>query len=160
MYLLKNKCTIVIIAVLLVFSCKKEGPLTPEEAFTFLQNAYVNSDAVKIESLLSEKSIEKIKNITTIFSSMSESQLRALSARFNINPARLKNLTVKDYLAMHLSQNDKNSDILKIITDQKIIGTDINEKSAIVRLENGMEVIFVKEGHYWKFDMEELSSKD
>jgi hypothetical protein len=159
MHLLKNKFIIIILFFLFVFSCKQEGPLSPEEAHTSLTNAYMNADAEKLESLLSERSKEKIRNITVMFASMNESQLKALGKKFNTDPARLKKLSVRDYLTLQFSQPDKSRDILKIITDQKITGVDINGSNSVARLENGMEISYVKEGRYWKFDMEELSSK-
>ena len=46
--------------------------------------------------------------------------------------------------------------MMEEILKYKIIGVDIVKEKAVVRLENGMELVFVKEGGYWKFNMQEL----
>ncbi len=159
MHILRN-IFFIILSMQFLFSCKAKGPVSPEEAFDSLKHAYLNSDAGSIENLLSERSKEKIKTIIAIFSSMNGSQLKALSERFNTNINSLKNLTIKDYLSMRILQNNKSGNILKEISKNKIIGVDRKDINALVRIENGMEIYFVKEGRYWKFDMEELSSRN
>lgn len=161
MHLLRNIFFVIILSAMpFFFSYKAKGSLSPEEAFASLKSAYLNSDAGSLENLLSGRSKEKIKTIIAIISSMNESQLKALSERFNANIDNLKNLSIKDYLSMQISQSKKSGSILKEITKHKIIGIDEKDTEAVVRIENGMEIYFVKEGPYWKFDMEELSSKN
>jgi hypothetical protein len=159
MYLLKI-ISIVGITILL-FSCKSDGPVSPEEAYDYLKSAYVKSDAGQIEKLLSERSKEKIRTIINMISLMNEFQLKAISKKFNTSIDGLKNLSIKNYLDIQLFiakpiENDLSKEIIK----NKIIGVDINDKKAVARLENGMRLNFVKEGPYWKFDMEELSVKN
>ncbi len=161
MHLLRNYFKYIFIILFFFISCKAGGPLTPEEAFNSLKSAYVKGDAGKIESLLSVRSIEKIKGIIGMMSSMKESQLEALARNFNTDPDALKDLSVKDYLELQLSLGKKiGDDTLKEITKNKIAGIDVNGNTAVIRIENGMEFSFVKEGVYWKFDMEELSTGD
>jgi hypothetical protein len=92
---------------------------------------------------------------------MNEPQLKALGEKFGTNNEKLKILSVRDYLSIQLSMSKKNNDdIFSEIAKQKIIGVDIKDNRAIARIENGMELVFVKDGRYWKFDMDELSSKN
>ena len=96
-----------------------------------------------------------------IISSMPDFQLKALSESFNTDVNTMRNLTVKDYLALQLSLGNRiGEDTFKEIAKYNIVGIDRNDAKANVRIENGMELVFVKEGPYWKFDMSELSSKD
>lgn len=143
-----------------VISCKSKGPLSPEEAFIALKDAYLKSDAGRIEQLLSEGSIARIRKMIMMISSMPDFQLEALGKSFNTNADTLRNLSVKDYLSLQLSLSNKiGEDTFKEITNYNIVGIDQKDSIANVRIENGMELVFVKEGPYWKFDMDELSSK-
>lgn len=151
--------TLLIAAIFL--SCKSEGPLSPKEAFTRYKNAYEKSDGNEMEKLLSERSKEKIRIIIKMFTQMNYPQLKALGEKFGTNIEKLKNLSVGDYLSIQLTMGKNNSDdIFSEIAKQKIIGVDIKDNMAIARIENGMELVFVKEGRYWKFDIDELSSKN
>jgi hypothetical protein len=146
---------------ILLFSCKSEGPSSPEEAFDSFKSAYIKSDAAEIEKLLSERSKEKIRVIIKMISLMNETQLRALAKKFNTDADSLKNLSVKDYIIIQIYTGKLiEDDLFKEIVKNKIIGVDIKDRTGVARLENGMELAFVKEGPYWKFDMEELSSKE
>jgi hypothetical protein len=146
---------------ILLFSCKSEGPASPEEAFDYFKSAYVKSDGAQIEKVLSERSKEKIRAITKMFTVMDASQLGALAKKFNINADMIKNISIKDYLNIQISIGKTvENDFLNEITKYKIIGVDINNGKAVGRLENGMELAFVKEGGFWKFDLEELSFRE
>ena len=152
---------IILCSSAVIISCKSEGPATSEEAFNLLKSAYSKSDAGELEKLLSARSLEKAQAIIGMFSLMNDTQLKALSKKFNTMPESLKNLSVRDYLNIQLSigrtaENDLSKEILK----SGIIGVDVEDRKAVARLENGMKLVFVKEGSYWKFDMEELSSGD
>ena len=96
-----------------------------------------------------------------IISSMPDFQLEALADSFNTDTETLRNLTVKEYQSLQLTLGNKiGEDIFKEIAKYNIVGIDKMDLKANIRIENGMELIFVKEGPYWKFDLEELSSKN
>ena len=157
MQILRKILTSFIFLLTLFVSCKSEGALTPEKAFDDLKRAYSKSDAKAIVNLLSKGSIDKISEIIKMISNMDEIQLRTLSHRFGVKEEKMKSLSTEDYISLNLSQRDGISrDILKDITRYKIIGIDKEEDIAVIRVENGMELFFVKEGVYWKFDMKEL----
>ncbi len=157
MHLLRTIAIYIIIGFALFISCKSEGALTPEQAFNKLRNAYQNSDAGAVVAILSTGSNNKVKEIIAMIAAMDENQLKSLSERFEVTVDKMKNLSVKDYIALQLSMGEKiGGDILKEITKHEIIGTDKNERTAVVRVGNGMEIVFVKEGKYWKFDMKDL----
>ena len=143
----------------LFYSCKSGGPTTPEETFNLLKGAYSNSDAGELEKLLSAGGLRKAQAIIRIFSLMNEEQLKALGKKFKVTAGTLKNLSVKEFLNLQLLIAKTNEDDLSgVIVTSKMTGVDINNRKAVVRLDNGMELTFVKEGPYWKYDIEELSS--
>lgn len=137
-------------------SCKAHGPITPEQAFNYLQKAYNSSDSADIVELLSENSKNKIREMIMMISRMDESQQTALAERFEISPGKLKSLTLEDYIDIQILAGKRmGSDFLGEKVRYKITGIDNDGSKAVVRVESGMELVFVKEGPYWKFDMSE-----
>jgi hypothetical protein len=158
MHLLKRIiCFYLITALVSLLSCKPQGPLTPEDAFERLKKAYSHEDIEAIEDLLSRQSRFKISKMIRMIAQMDEHQIRALAIRFGITIDRLKNLTIRDYLSLQLALGKKiGDDILRDVTRYKIIGKDIRGDSAVIQVENGMELNFIKEGPYWRLDIEDL----
>lgn len=138
--------------LILCAGCKPQAALTPQAAFHDLKNAFQKSDAASLERQLSDRSVKKIRRMTRLFSRMDGRQLESLSKKFGVPPERLKNLSVRDYCALTLSW-DRNRNIIGAATVQKIVGINREGNRATIRVENGMELVFVKEGPYWKFDM-------
>ncbi|MDY6935815.1 MAG: hypothetical protein SVZ03_16550 [Spirochaetota bacterium] len=157
MRILKTLLMILFAISIVPLSCKLEGALTPEEAFDLFTNAYYKSDADKVLNLLSEESKEKINEIIKMISSMRDDQKKSLSEKFGINIEIMNKLTIKDYISLQLTIGKASgNDVIMEINKHKIIGIDQNGTRAVVRVENGMELNFVKEGPYWKLDMKEL----
>lgn len=157
MQILRFSPTIIITGLLILFSCSPMGPLTPEAAFSVLKNAYIKNDANQIENLLSRQSREKIALITKAISALDRNQIRALSKKFGIAPEKLANMKVGDFILLRLTTGKKiGGDIIQEITRYKIIGKDIKGDRATLRVENGMELDFIREGPYWKLDLENL----
>ncbi len=138
--------------VILCAGCKPQAALTPQAAFHDLKGAFLRSDAASFERQLSGRSIKKIRRMTLLFSRMDDRQLESLSKKFGVPAERLKNLSVRDYCALTLSW-DRSRNIMGAATGQKIVGVNREGNRATIRVENGMELVFVKEGPYWKFDM-------
>lgn len=156
MYILRI-IAIYIISMAFIVSCKSQGALTPEQAFNSLRTAYDKSDAEAIVHILSSGSKDKVREIIRMIIAMDEAQLKSLSERFGVNVNKMRNLSIKDYISIQLSMGRRlGEDIIGNITKHKIIGIDVNGNRATIRVENGMELDFIKEGIYWKFDMEEL----
>lgn len=157
MHLLKRIICFYLLAALSLLACKPRGPLTPEDAFNRLKEAYAHEDIEAIENLLSRQSRVKIFRIIRMIAEMDENQIRALAVRFGVTIDMLKNLTIRDYLSLQLALGKKiGEDVIKDITRYKIIGKDILGDSAVIRVENGMELNFIKEGPYWKLDIGDL----
>lgn len=157
MHLLKIQRMCIITLLCLIPSCKPDGPITPEDAFNRLRESYMKDDAESIEHMLSGKSREKISRIINMIKRMDKRQIKALSSRFNLSVDKLKDLTVKDYITLQLSLGkDIGGDTIREIINSKIIWKDVRNNQAVIRVENGMELNFEKEGPYWRLDIRDL----
>jgi hypothetical protein len=151
MHPLKQAC-LFLIPVLALASCKPQAALTPQAAFHDLKTAFEKSDAGSLERQLSYRSTMKIRRMVALFSRMEDRQLESLSKKFGVPAEKLRNLSVRDYCVLTLSL-DRDRNVIGTATRYKIVGINREGGGATVRVENGMELVFVKEGPYWKFDM-------
>lgn len=151
MRLLKAAWLLLLLAVLSA-GCTPQAALTPQAAFHDLKNAFQKSDAASLERQLSAASIKRIRAMNSLFSRMGDRQLKALSDKFGVAPERLRGLSVRDYCALVLAL-DRGKSVIGAATARPIVGINRSGGRATVRVENGMELVFVKEGPYWKFDM-------
>jgi hypothetical protein len=151
MHILKS-LRIFLIPLIALMSCAPQAALTPQAAFHDLKEAFRKSDAALLERQLSRESIRKIRYMTGLFSRMEDRQLDALSGKFNVPAERLKKLTVRDYCALTITLG-RGRNAIGTATTRAVVGIDRKGSRAVIRVENGMELPFVKEGPYWKFDM-------
>jgi len=151
MRLLKS-ALVLLLPVIVIISCTPRAALTPQAAFHDLKEAFRKSDAAGLERQLSRDSVRKIRRMTELFSLMDGRQRDALSEKFKVPPERLKKLSVRDYCALTLALG-KGSNAVGTATTRAIVGIDRKGPRAVIRVDNGMELPFVKEGPYWKFDM-------
>ncbi|MCU0822806.1 MAG: hypothetical protein MUC95_10120 [Spirochaetes bacterium] len=157
MHLLRIISLIILICMISLVSCKQEGPLTPDQAFDELKDAYNKKDAAAVIGVLSGGSVEKIKGIIGMISSMNEVQLKSLSERLGATVDEMKKLDVRGYMSLQFKAGEKTGDnMMGDILKHKIIGIDTNKDKAMIRLDNGMELPFIREGGYWKFNMKDL----
>jgi hypothetical protein len=139
----------------LAWSCSPGGALTPGDAFQSLAAAYKDRDADALHKLLSDGSRQKIWKVTMMFSRMDAGQLRTLSMVYGVPEEKLRKMTVKDYCSLLLKKGLSGNVIMEAAS-RKMVGVRKEGKRATVRVDNGMELYFIKEGPYWKFDMGEL----
>ncbi len=151
MRLLKS-ARLILMPLIVLMSCAPRAALTPQAAFHDLEEAFRKSDAALLERQLSRESVRKIRYMTGLFSRMEDRQLSALSEKFNVPAERLKKLTVRDYCALTLAL-DRNKSVIGTAASRAVVGIDRKGSRAVIRVDNGMELPFVKEGPYWKFDM-------
>jgi hypothetical protein len=138
-----------------IFSCSPQAAITPQEAFYHLREAFQRSDTAALERQLSQGSINKIRHIASMFSLMDDRQIKFLSSQYGIPEEKFKKLSVREYLKLRLAMEREKS-VFGPITTQGILGINRDGIRAVVRVKNGMELTFIKEGPYWKFDMTEL----
>ncbi len=154
MHLLNRIAAVVLACSLAFLACSRTSSRSPEEAFEALKSAYSASDAGAVTALLSAASVEKIRKITTLIAGMGEEQQKALATRLEIPVKRLKKLTPEEYLALQFELGKKlNEDAVREAVSYKIAGVRMQNDRAVIRVENGMELVFVREEQSWKFDL-------
>ena len=154
MHLLRVVGAIVIYTAALT-QCAPQAALTPLAAFGDLKTAFVKKDAAMLERQLSTGSVRKIRSMIMLFEGMDARQRGAIAKKFGIESDRLAKLSVRDFCALTLAFNrEKNA--IGVATKQNIVGVNRSGGRAVIRVENGMDLVFVKEGPYWKFDMTDL----
>ncbi len=133
-------------------SCTPQGAMTPRDAFFSVRIAFEKGDPDVLERVLSEQSIARVRRICALFAGMNDRQLAEIAATYGVEPAVLKDLSLRGYLELFLSREKRGGSIARSLK-ARIVSTHKEERKATVFLENGMEFDFVKEGPYWKFDM-------
>jgi len=103
--------------------------------------------------LLSIESVKKINELCAHFSRMTDGQRESLSGTFGVEKEKLKNLSPVDSAALIL-RLEKKKPALSMAVNLDIAGIDRKGEKAVVTVENGMYYCFVKEGPYWKFDID------
>ncbi len=96
----------------------------------------------------------KVENFRIILSRLDSAQLRVLSEFYQYDAERLKNIDFNSALSLYFRGDGKNS--LRELFNREIIAVDVYGKKAMLRLDNGVELDFKKEGPYWKLDISDL----
>jgi len=141
-------------AFIFALSCSSRGPLTPEEAFGVIQKAYHRGNPELMLSVLSAESLRRITEMTALIAGMGERQREKLAERLNVQAEQLSHLSPAAYLGLQMRiARALNDDALGKALDSGIRKCEIRDAGAVLTAQNGMELSFVKEGPYWKFDM-------
>ena len=146
---------IIPVLMLCVFSCSPVAPITPQDALDFLRKAYNKGDADAVMRILSAGSLEKIRSMNTMFASMQPSQLKAIAEKYNLPEDRLRSLSVRDGVMLVMFLDPERS-ALALALKSNPVSFERNENRMVFRMVNGMDLLFVREGPYWKLDMTDL----
>lgn len=152
MYLLKSLSLFVFLFSL---SCSSGGALTPAESFNAIKCAVEKNDSEIIVNYLTEASIKKISRLNLLIKEMRSDQLTILSARYGFAVERLGNIKFSDAVFLYFF-SDVTEVKLNSFFKENIVSIDISGGKAIVKTESGVELDFLREGPYWKFDMSNL----
>jgi len=157
MFLLRKITIHILIGLAFIISCKSQGALTPEEAFTSLRTAYSNSDSQGVVDILSKESIEKIRRVINMISNFGKNQLKCFSKITGLDTTSLMNLSVRDYISLQIAIGKRlGEDVIREASQYNIIEVAFKKNRAVIKVENGLELNFIKEGAYWKFDIDDL----
>jgi hypothetical protein len=132
-------------------SCKQAGPLSPDEAYTAVRSAFLADDARSIVAILSKDTKRKIYKGIRLIEGMDEKQKKALSERYGFPIDRMKKMGFTDYISLSLKIEGESGYVKKALSHE-LISVDREGSTAFARMANGMELTFVREGPYWKFD--------
>jgi hypothetical protein len=139
-------------AALAGLSCSASGPVTPAEAYARLTDAAARGDAGAVAALLSRESLEHIDGVASLFRAMASAQRDALARHYGIAADRLANLGPSDYVALLLSREPEHNAFRQAL-ESPLLDIERRGGAAAVRLQNGMSLLLVREGPYWKLDV-------
>lgn len=147
--------TYILIALISFVSCQQSRPLTPQEAFNVLKDAYLSDNMQKVAEILSTNSKNKIATVIKNLQSMNQAQLAAFAQYYNVSANSIKIMTIPDYLLLQKKiAAVRGDDVLATALNQPIAQVTVAKSKATVQLYNGMSLLFVKEGPYWFFEYE------
>ncbi len=128
------------------------GPITPEEAFYALKGAVLQSDAEKMSHIISKKSIDRIMILSKEFSTLDIPQAGGIAEAYGINEETLRNITPQKYIEIYLRKTEE-AGVLRNTLKGEVLAIRKIGDGIFFKMSNGMDVPFIKEGPYWKFDM-------
>ncbi len=143
------------LAALAVFACAPGPPRTPEDAVEAVKKAVAADDPRALKPLLSSASIERAGAVARTLREANDAQVQAVSRRFRIPPDRVRSMTVEDYLFI-MMRDRTGRNMLKRALASRITGTSRGERTALVKTASGIDLVFVREGPYWKLDLTDL----
>lgn len=152
MYFIKK---IICFFCLAVISCGHGGPLTPAEAFKNIQSAVERQDPEAIAGNISSAGIDKIGRLKDLISGLKTEQLDLVSSRFGYSPGKLRKMSSSDAVYLYFF-SDRTGVMLGRYFKENIVSIDIQGDRAVIKTESGIELDFIREGPYWKFDISEL----
>lgn len=153
MHLLKNVLLFVFLS--LQISCAAGGALTPLESFNAIKSAVEKNDSEAITGYLTESSINKMNKAAFMIKNIRSDQINKLSGEYGYPEDKLKNLKATDCVALYFFSDAVGVKLGRYFRE-RIISIDIHGNSAIVKTEGGIDLDFVREGPYWKFDISDL----
>lgn len=135
-----------------IVSCAPGGAVTPREAFMQLRAAYLRSDTDALAQCLSKSSMDQFTRAMKLMGTMEEKRRDAVADLYGIPRQNLAKCTLKDVLDMHFKQEKLTPSVSRAVRFD-IVDIERKHGRARVKVQNGMELMFVKEGPYWKFDL-------
>ena len=149
MHILKK---IIVLLFLFILSCSSGKPLTPVDSFKAIKHAVEVKDPEKIVSCLSKGSLEKTDKLNSLIKEMRNDQLAILSENYGYTQDKLRNLKQVDSAFLYFFSEHTGIKLGRYFME-KIISVDVYGSKAVIKVESGVELDFVREGPYWKFDM-------
>lgn len=155
MHILKT-CAVVLSGILFL-SCSPKGAVTPEMAFLMLRDAYNSNDSESFSSHLSRDAMMKIRYILGKIKTMDSTQCGKIASELGTDCNALKNLTPEGYISLQFALDRKpGNTTYKTVLQSEIAGKKTISNRCILRMTNGMDITFVKEGPYWKLDLRDF----
>ena len=146
-------CTFVVFTAFFL-ACTPSGPLTPKEAFTRLKNGVEKMDSEAVAGLLCSESLEEIRTVSGLFKNMPPEQLESVARYYKTSPDTMRNLKPTDYVSLVLAR-DYGNNTLKQAVASPLLDIERTGNNAAIKLQNGMKLLFVREGPYWKFQLKD-----
>ncbi len=142
-----------VFAVFISWSCAPRAPLTPGDAFMKIRAAFGSSDYEAVYGILSSGSREKLKKTAGMVSGMNDAQLSYSAGIYGTTPERFKNISGRDLFLLY-ARSDRND--VRAAVKYNIYSITVSGKFASIVSENGMKLLLVQEGPYWKLDISDF----
>lgn len=152
MHILKQFRLIPVIFLAAAVSCKPQGPVTPGDAFREVKGLMASNPA-GVYSHLSRAGREKLDQTARVLAAMNERQLAYLADYYGTTPEKMKNLGGRDFFRIYLA-SERNE--IRKGARLAVVGIDVTGDTAVVNMENGMKILFTREGPYWRLDISDL----
>ncbi len=144
-----------VLLLIILLSCGRGGPLTPLESFNLIRDAVDKKDSNAIVGYLSASTINKFDAHISLIKQMRSDQIATLSEKYGYPVETVKNLKHSDSVALYFFSETADIKLGKYFTE-KVISMDVQGSRARLKTESGIELDFLREGPYWKYDMSEL----
>jgi len=141
---------LVFIPLSLILSCTRELPRSPREAFAETSRAVQNGDAERFYDLISDESKKELTDTVKSINSMPEKQRTELEKKDILYTKGI--VEEKEFLSAWIKK-ERTTNPMLISLSRTILMIDENNGKAKVRLDNGIELLFEKEGLYWKLSL-------
>ena len=151
MFSVKKTMFLPCVFMFLVLACAP-GYLTPHKAFEGLRSAFLKHDVELARSILSENSVAKISTLRENLASLGDKQAESVSKLYGLSVQDIKEASEEKLLGLFMFLQ---KDVI-FNGDSSITEVVESGNNAVVKLHNGNELDFVKEGLYWKFDLSRL----
>ncbi len=152
MYLLNR---FFLLFLILLFSCGSGGALTPAESFNDIKSAVDRQNSEAIFVNLTEESKSKILKHNQMLKEMKTEQLAFISGKYGYSIEKLRDLKTSDAVSLYFFSDVTGVKLNRYFKDN-IVSIDIRGSKAVVKTESGIQLDFLREGPYWKFDMSNL----
>ena len=142
----------IIFILFFCFSCSKGGAISPREAFVKLTNSIENSDVAMFKTIQSKDNIKFFEEAAAALSENNAAQQNYISKRYGVSkdfPADYNSL-MEFYLF-----SEKDGNLIKSLKSG-IASIDQNNNKAVITTNASTQVVFVKEGSFWKVDLRSL----
>ena len=138
-------------------SCRARSPLTPEIAYSMLRDAYMQGDGAAFWDLLDLSSRRQIEELTRLIRTMDDAQAGALAEKLAISPNELKTITPASFISLQIALDKRpGHDILGGMFTGQVLRKRESREKCVLHVAGGLELTFVREGPYWKFEMNGL----
>ena len=132
--------------LLCLVSCSRTLPRTPAEAFRMTAAAVESKDESRLYELLSKQSRESLARAAKTAGLMSGEQKDSLSKKGVLSAGRTDPRAILKAWMEH-----ETPDPALAAFRRSVLTIEEKNGAAKVRLDNGIELRFEKEGLYWKF---------
>ena len=135
---------------LFCFSCSWGGAISPREAFVRLTSSIENSDVAMFKTIQSKDNMKFFEEAAAALSENNAAQRNYISNRYGVSKDFSYNSLMEFYLFA-----EKDGNLIKSLKSG-IASINKNNNKAVIVTNSGTQIMFVKEGSFWKVNLRSL----